>query len=40
MKLKHAAAIKYGTYMVYAYVCEDPDTFLQGHNQLRRPAMY
>jgi hypothetical protein len=40
MKLEHATVIKYGTYMVYACVCEDLDTFLQGRNQLCIPAMY
>lgn len=29
-----------GTCMVYAYVFEDRDTFLQGHNQLCIPVMY
>lgn len=32
--------LKIITCMVYAYVFEDPGTFLQGHNQLCIPSNY
>jgi hypothetical protein len=38
--LEHATVNKHGTCMVYACVCEDLGTFLQGRNQLCIPAMY